>query len=110
MHGLESCINVTEYEKNAMWATLSSTDRRTNSNHVGPMADLRNTLSAMVLRAKANSQRHYEIYSIHVDNGITKDDIVDMFETNPQGMADLIRERGNKIHSDRIDKRQQVIV
>jgi len=60
------------------------------------------------LRARANSQRHYEVYSVHVDEGITKNDIVDMFNDSPQAMADLIRERGNKIYSDRIEKQRAI--
>jgi hypothetical protein len=36
-----------------------------------------------------------------MDSGITDQDIRAMFEENPQAMADLIRERGHKIYSDR---------
>ena len=53
------------------------------------------------LRARFNPQRHYEIYAIGVDGTITQEDIRDMFETDPQYAADLIRERGEKIYSDR---------
>jgi hypothetical protein len=45
---------------------------------------------------------------VHVDEGITKNDIVDMFNDSPQAMADLIRERGNKIYSDRIEKQRAI--
>jgi hypothetical protein len=107
MHGLEACINVTDYEKKAVWDIL--TEEVNNKDHVGSMSSLRNTINAIVLRARYNSQRHYEVYSVQVDDGITKDDIVDMFDSNPQSMAELIRERGNKIYSDRIEKQRQVI-
>jgi hypothetical protein len=37
----------------------------------------------------------------NLDSGIAEQDIRDMFETDPQGSADLVRERGNKVFSDR---------
>ena len=61
-------------------------------------------MSKLVLRARFNTQRHYEIYAIEVDSSISKDDLVTQFKENPQGMAELIRERGRVIHSDRIKK------
>ena len=35
--------------------------------------------------------------------GISDEDIRSMFENDPQGSADLIRDRGRKIYSDRRD-------
>jgi hypothetical protein len=53
------------------------------------------------LRAQFNTQRHYEIYVFEATKGITKDDIVEMFEASPQTAADTIREIGTVFHSDR---------
>jgi hypothetical protein len=53
------------------------------------------------LRARYNSQRHYEIYLITATPGITEDDIRDMFEASPQTAADTIRRIGQKYYSDR---------
>jgi hypothetical protein len=53
------------------------------------------------LRARFNSQRHYEIYIITATPGIDEDDIREMFEANPQGAAETIRRIGNKVFSDR---------
>ena len=53
------------------------------------------------LRARYNSQRHYEIYLISAVAGINEDDIREMFEANPQVAADTIRRIGNKFYSDR---------
>jgi hypothetical protein len=53
------------------------------------------------LRARYNSQRHYEIYIITAVSGITEDDIRDMFEADPQTAADTIRRIGQKYYSDR---------
>jgi len=62
------------------------------------------------LRAQYNPQRHYEIYYIGVEDGITEQDIKDMFNTDPQGTADLIRSRGSCFYSDRAEVNRTVIV
>ena len=61
------------------------------------------------LRARFNAQRHYEIYAIGVDGSITQEDIVDMFRTDPQYAADLIRSRGEKIYSDRRSQKDAIV-
>ena len=61
------------------------------------------------LRARYNSQRHYEIYLISAVAGIDENDIRDMFEADPQSAADTIRRIGNKFYSDRNQENQIVI-
>jgi hypothetical protein len=58
----------------------------------------------LLLRARYNSQRHYEIYSVEATDGITAEDIREMFETSPQSAADTIRRLGHCLHSDRSEK------
>lgn len=94
MLGLESCIDVDENECNRTFAVLSDTPHKPES--------VQNILRNLTMRARFNSQRHYEIYSIKVNADVTKDDLVSQFNTRPQEMADLIRQKGYKIYSDRI--------
>lgn len=61
------------------------------------------------LRARYNTQRHYEIYIIAAAPGIEKEDIEEMFENNPQSAADTIRRIGHCYHSDRA-KQDQVVI
>ena len=61
------------------------------------------------LRAQANSQRHYEIYTFSVESGIGADDIREMFEANPQLAADTIRRIGHQIYSDRVEENKIAI-
>lgn len=96
--GLECLINVTELDQQQFLDGLKGQQSKAAFN-----------LNAMILRARYNSQRHYEIYTFAADDSLTKQDLVEQFETSPQTMADLIRERGNKIYSDRVDKKQVVI-
>jgi len=100
-NGLEAVINITDYEKEATWATLKDEDTPTN---------LSSMVRHLMLRARANPQRHYEIYTMTVAEGIADADIRDMFELDPQGSADLVRDRGNEIYSDRRNATEVKIV
>jgi hypothetical protein len=62
------------------------------------------------LRGRYNNQRHYELYAIDCEKNITKKDIEQMFEDDPQSAADLIRERGVRVFSDRVDRNRVQIV
>lgn len=101
IHGLESCINATRIERERVWNTLADKE-----------ADNRDTLgrilSSLTLRARFNPQRHYEVYAIDVSEEISKEDLIQNFEDDPQGMVDLIRIRGRKIYSDRAEPRDRV--
>jgi hypothetical protein len=99
--GLECVVPVTEMEREAVWKALKG--------DTSPTKNAMATLNMLMLRAKFNSQRHYEIYSITATQGITSQDIKDMFEAAPQYAADLIRERGHKLYSDRGEKEKMVI-
>jgi hypothetical protein len=61
------------------------------------------------LRARYNNQRHYEIYVFEATEGITKDDIVEMFEASPQTAADTIRRIGAVIYSDRQTRKAAIV-
>ena len=61
------------------------------------------------LRAQFNTQRHYEIYVFETVKGITKDDIIEMFEALPQHAADTIRRIGTVFHSDRRTEKAVIV-
>ena len=107
MTGLESLINVTkiekeheQWEKENIFRILKEETQTLKPAHV--------PLQMMIMRAKANSQRHYEIYTF--DSELSEEDIRETFETSPQVIADAIRNVGHKFYSDRANKKQQVIV
>ncbi len=98
--GLEYVVDITEDEQQRAWSALKGKS---------PVSQLPN-INHMILRARYNTQRHYEIYTVEATEGITADDIRDMFENSPQTAADTIRERGQCLHSDRAEKNKVVIV
>ena len=96
MMGLESVIDITEWEHESeeLLLTMIQTGQSAQSKY-GPI------LSSLLLRARFNSHRHYEIYAVAATDGINREDITNMFEQNPQGSADTIRRLGVKVYSDR---------
>ena len=67
----------------------------------GKIPSIDSTVNAMMMRARFNTQRHYELYAINFDYDMTADDIREYFNESPQAFVDLIRERGHKLYSDR---------
>lgn len=70
---------------------------------------LRSELNYFLMRARFNSHRHYEIYSVHTSPEITEEDLRGLFEADPQIAVDLIRERGTMLYSDRLPPARTVI-
>jgi hypothetical protein len=65
-------------------------------------------INMWALRAKFNTQRHYEIYVISAEQDIGENDIREMFEADPQTAADTIRRLGHKFYSDRASQRPAI--
>lgn len=64
-------------------------------------------LQYMIMRARFNPQRHYEIYEF--SSAISYDEMKSMFETSPQTIVDAIRNVGYKVYSDRAEKKQVIV-
>lgn len=99
-NGLEACINISDIEKEQMWEALKETTHNPNKGRPNSVASI---VQMLTLRARFNTQRHYEIYAIDTDDGITESDLREMFDREPQNSADLIRSRGRRLYSDRQD-------
>jgi len=99
--GLEYVADITADQQRVMWENLQG--------HDSPRHSYANPLH-LRLRAQHNPQRHYEIYFIDALEGITEEDIRNMFEASPQTAADTIRERGECFYSDRVEVDRTVIV
>lgn len=98
--GLEYVGDITADNQRVMWENLQGRD--------SPRHALANPLH-LRLRAQHNLDRHYEIYFIDAETGVTEDDIRDMFRASPQTAADIIREKGDCFYSNRA-KGKPVIV
>ena len=115
--GLEGIVPVTEIEeqykdaeKNYAWRLLESADPGSVQKERTASDELNSIVQMMILRARFNPQRNYEIYMLRAVAGITEEDLREMFEQTPQAAADLIRERGTKLYSDRAQPNRTRIV
>lgn len=94
-YGLEYLEDITEIQSSQVWSALQGKPAEVHLPN----------LMHLELRARYNSQRNYEIYIFNAVEGITKDDILEMFENDPQSAADTIRRIGHKFYSDRREER-----
>lgn len=65
-------------------------------------------LNTLLMRARVNSPRFYEIYEFATP--FSFQEISKMFKEDPQTMADTVRKVGYKIYSDRVEIDKRVIV
>lgn len=65
-------------------------------------------LQIMILRAKVNSQRAYEIYEFI--STMDYDEITEAFNDDPQPVVEWIRNNGKKVYSDYIKQDRKMIV
>ena len=96
-YGLEYLCNLTEYSANITYATLME---RPVPNSP--------PLDALMMRARFNPQRNYEIYTFNVEDDVSEEELTEAFKVNPQFIVEHIRKNGQKMWSDRItdiDKR-----
>jgi hypothetical protein len=95
--GLEVLYDLTDWEKNNLWNILKETTDPSTPK-----------LNMMIMRARANAQRQYEIYLFQTDD-LDTGQVTTAFEEEPQFMADFIRQNGTKIYSDYYPKHKQKI-
>ena len=89
------------YNKNKVWKILKG--EKVDEQYRSSIP-----LKTLILRARANSQRHYEIYQFTTD-GIDMDDLKSMFEDSPQFLVNHIRKNGRKIYSDRFEIKSVIV-
>ena len=65
-------------------------------------------LQMLILRAKANSQRAYEIYEFTSTMGYKE--LTKVFNDDPQPVVEWIRENGKKVYSDYVKQDRKMIV
>lgn len=108
MYGLECLIDVSkvideqqQWEKEKVWNMLKEIKNTTVEPSI--------PLNHLIMRARANPQRHYEIYSITTDKSIDYNTMLALFKENPQIAVNLVREKGNQIYSDRATEKAVIV-
>jgi hypothetical protein len=96
--GLECLFDITDLDGDNFMSALKGETYKTPFN-----------IGTMIIRARANSQRSYEIYAFTTDETMDYDFVKDMFESDPQVIVNSIRETGRKIYSDYTPNTKKVI-
>ena len=106
-NGLECLQDISEYhpdnwDKNQLMGVMMGKPYKT--------APIHRDITQMVLRAKFNPQRNYEIYIQQTAPEITAKDFSSAFNDNPQFWADYIREHHSvKIYDDRQRTEKKIV-
>lgn len=94
--GIESIIPISQYE---------GIDQENTMRILKGEPVLENPLNriirSLIMRARFNSHRHYEIYAVDCDATLDQSFWEKYWGDDPQAAADLIREQGLKIYSNR---------
>ena len=108
MLGLECIFNVNkakaeieQWEKEKMWLILKEQSPVRSKPDPIP-------LQHMILRAKVNAQRSYEIYEFN--STMDEEELRNEFDRDPQPIVEWIRENGTKIYSDYVKNQRKIIV
>jgi hypothetical protein len=99
--GIEAIVPISQYEhheQNNTMRLLREQERIPN-----PLDSIVNQL---IMRARFNQQRHYEIYAIDCEEGMDEAFWQEQWEEYPQPTAELIRKRGHKLYSDRANTKE----
>ena len=91
--------NYNEWEKRNVVAILK--EERTPDQPSGI------PLQMMLLRARVNSQRAYEIYEFN--STMAYDELKEAFNDNPQPVVEWIRENGKQVYSDHVKQNRKMI-
>lgn len=98
-YGVEAIIPITQYEQ---------MDKRNLLNILAERKKEHNPINGIIfnltMRARFNPQRNYEIYAIDCSEDLDEAFWRKKWNEDPQFCAELIREKGLKIHSDRETK------
>jgi hypothetical protein len=106
-HGVEFFEEITEHHPDR-WAEQFLFDTIKASKRVEKKMGF--NLEMLKMRARFNSQRHYEIYVFTSDDEIGPDEITEWFTADPQGFANWVRANHNyKIHDDRAKTKPAIV-
>jgi hypothetical protein len=106
--GIEGIVDITddmealqEVERTIAWHKLKDPDADPGKE---ANVHLSQIIHIMTLRARFNTHRHYDIYTISCCDDFDKEFWEQSWRDYPQDTADLVRERGTRIYSDRVTK------
>ena len=107
-NGLECLYDVDFYNKELIEWEKKKIVSILKDEHVHPVKPMTIPLQMMILRARFNSQRAYEIYEFN--STLKYKELTEAFNDNPQPVVEWIRENGKKVYSDYVKQERKMIV
>lgn len=104
-YGIESIVPITEYEdhdKQNLMRMLKDEKPKRNP--------LNNIVQHLMFRARFNPQRHYEIYAVDCHPDLDEKFWIKQWKEYPQETAEIIRDRGHKLYSDRRTNNREILI
>ena len=99
--GIDGIVPITQYEHHEKQNLIRMLSEKPTSRN-----PLDSIMQSLLLRARFNPQRHYEIYAVDCAESMDEAFWREQWEQYPQETAELIRERGHKIYSDRANTKE----
>lgn len=88
--GFETLKDCTRWERETFLNTIAGKD----------LTPAPVNLQAMMMRARFNPQRSYEIWTFNTVEELDEETLWSYAETNPQALVDMIRKRGKQLYSN----------
>ena len=107
-NGLECLYDVDSYNKELVEWEKKKIVSILKDEHVQPVKPMTIPLQMMILRARFNSQRAYEIYEFN--STLKYKELTEAFNDNPQPIVEWIRANGKKVYSDYVKQERKMIV
>ena len=101
--GIESIVPISQYEH----IDRDNTMRLLREQPI-IRSPLNSIIQSLMLRARFNPQRNYEIYAVDCSKDMDQKFWQEQWEKYPQETAELIRERGHQLYSDRRTKKATI--
>jgi hypothetical protein len=99
--GIESIVPITQYEHHEKQNLIRMLSEKPVARN-----PLDSIMQMLLMRARFNPQRHYEIYAVDCAESMDEEFWREQWGQYPQETAELIRERGHKIYSDRANTKE----
>jgi hypothetical protein len=98
--GIEAIVPITQYEHHEKQNLINILSEKPVTRN-----PLNSIMQMLLMRARFNPERHYEIYAVDCTKEMDEAVWREQWEQYPQATAELIRERGHKLYSDRATKK-----
>jgi hypothetical protein len=89
-NGFETIVDMSSWERESLLNTIAGKE----------LSKPPVNLDAMMMRARFNPQRNYEIWTFNTEDSLDEDTLWGYAETDPQELVDMIRARGKRLYGE----------